>query len=311
MAVNMKGRSVLTIHELSIEEIDQIFDMAHTLKLERLSGKIINPILAGKSLAMIFEKASTRTRLSFELAIHELGGHPIYLSSKDMQIGRGETIADTARVLSRYVHGIEARVFEHDKLVQMAKYGSVPVINGLSDLTHPCQVLTDLFTVTEKLGGLAGLKMVYMGDGSNNMAHSLLYGCAKVGMDFTVCTPEAYLPDAEVMKNAQADAEISGAELTVSHNPSEAVVDADVIYTDVWASMGQEEEHAKRVKEMMPFQVNAELMKKCEGAIFMHCLPAHRGEEVTDEVADAPYSVIFDEAENRLHVQKAILALVM
>jgi len=307
----MKGRSILTIHELSIEEIDQIFDMAQTLKLERMTGKIINPILAGKSLAMIFEKASTRTRMSFEIAIHELGGHPVYLSSKDMQIGRGETVADTARVLSRYVHGIEARVFEHDKLVQMAKYGSVPIINGLSDLTHPCQVLTDLFTVGEKLGGLEGYKMVYMGDGSNNMAHSLLYGCAKVGMDFTICTPEGYLPDSKVLAEAIADAEISGAEIGVSHDPDEAVKDADVIYTDVWASMGQEEEHAKRVKIMMPYQVNSKLMEKADGAIFMHCLPAHRGEEVTDEVADAKYSVIFDQAENRLHVQKAILALVM
>lgn len=311
MAVNMKGKSLLTIHDLTLEEVEQIFDTARTLKLERMMGKLINPILAGKTLAMIFEKASTRTRMSFELAIHELGGHPVYLSSKDMQIGRGETIADTARVLSRYVHGIEARVFEHDKLVQMAKYGSVPVINGLSDLTHPCQVLADLFTVQEKLGGPAGLKLVYMGDGSNNMAHSLLYGCAKVGMDVTICTPKGYLPNEEVMKNAQADADISGSTIEISYDPQTAVEDADVIYTDVWASMGQEEEHAKRVKEMMPYQVNAALMAKAEGAIFMHCLPAHRGEEVTDEVCDAPYSVIFDEAENRLHVQKAILALLM
>ncbi|HOO96417.1 MAG TPA: ornithine carbamoyltransferase [Caldisericia bacterium] len=311
MAVNMKGKSLLTIHDLTLEEVEQIFDTARTLKLERMMGKLINPILSGKTLAMIFEKASTRTRMSFELAIHELGGHPVYLSSKDMQIGRGETIADTARVLSRYVHGIEARVFEHDKLVQMAKYGSVPIVNGLSDLTHPCQVLADLFTVQEKLGGPAGLKLVYMGDGSNNMAHSLLYGCAKVGMDITICTPQGYLPNEEVMKNAQADADASGSTIEISYDPQTAVADADVIYTDVWASMGQEEEHAKRVKEMMPFQVNAALMAKAEGAIFMHCLPAHRGEEVTDEVCDAPYSVIFDEAENRLHVQKAILALLM
>lgn len=311
MAVNMKGRSILTIHELSIEEIDQIFDMARTLKLERMAGKIMNPLLSGKSLAMIFEKASTRTRLSFEVAIHELGGHPIYLSSKDMQIGRGESIADTARVLSRYVHGIEARVFEHQKLVDMTEYGSVPVINGLSDLTHPCQVLTDLFTISEKFGEVGGLKMVYMGDGSNNMAHSLLYGCAKVGMDMTVCTPEGYEPDSTVLENAKKDALETDAELIISHDPNESVIDADVIYTDVWASMGQEEEHAKRVNILKPYQVNADLMKKAEGAIFMHCLPAHRGEEVTDEVADAPYSVIFDEAENRLHVQKAILALVM
>lgn len=311
MAVNLKGKSLISIHDLTPEEVDQIFDVARTLKLERLMGKYVNPILAGKSFAMIFEKPSTRTRLSFDIAMHELGGNPIYLSSNDMQLARGESIADTARVLSRYVHGIQARVFQHQKLVDLAKYGSVPVINGLSDREHPCQVLADLFTVSEKFGMVTGLKMVYMGDGSNNMAHSLLHGCAKVGMDITICTPEGFLPDAEVMKEAVEDAEKSGSELVVSHDPKTAVVDADVIYTDVWASMGQETEHKARVERMMPFQVNKELMKICEGAIFMHCLPAHRGEEVTDDVVDAKYSVVFDEAENRLHVQKAILALLM
>ena len=311
MAVNLKGKSLVSLHDLTVEEIDQIFDVARTLKLERLTGKLINPILAGKTLAMIFEKPSTRTRLSFDIAMHELGGHPIYLSSNDMQLARGESIADTARVLSRYVHGIQARVFKHQMLVDLAKYGSVPVVNGLSDREHPCQVLADLFTVTEKFGMVGGLKMVYMGDGSNNMAHSLMHGCAKVGMDITICTPEGYLPDAEVMKEAQEDAEHSGAEIVVSHDPKTAVVDADVIYTDVWASMGQEAEHKARVERMMPFQVNKELMKLCEGAIFLHCLPAHRGEEVTDDVVDAKYSVVFDEAENRLHVQKAVLALLM
>lgn len=311
MAVNLKGKSLISIHDLTPEEVDQIFDVARTLKLERLMGKYVNPILAGKSFAMIFEKPSTRTRLSFDIAMHELGGNPIYLSSNDMQLSRGESIADTARVLSRFVHGIQARVFEHQKLVDLARFGSVPVINGLSDREHPCQVLADLFTISEKFGMVSGLKMVYMGDGSNNMAHSLMHGCAKVGMDLTVCTPSDFLPDPEVMKEAQEDAEKSGAEITVSHDPKTAVVDADVIYTDVWASMGQETEHKARVQKMMPFQVNKELMRLCEDAIFLHCLPAHRGEEVTDDVVDAKYSVVFDEAENRLHVQKAILALLM
>ena len=311
MAVNLKGKSLISIHDLTPEEVDQIFDVARTLKLERLMGKYVNPILAGKSFAMIFEKPSTRTRLSFDIAMHELGGNPIYLSSNDMQLSRGESIADTARVLSRFVHGIQARVFQHQELVDLAKYGSVPVINGLSDREHPCQVLADLFTVSEKFGMVSGLKMVYMGDGSNNMAHSLMHGCAKVGMDLTICTPSDFLPDPAVMKEAQEDAEMSGSEITVSHDPKTAVVDADVIYTDVWASMGQEAEHKARVQKMMPFQVNKELMSLCEGAIFLHCLPAHRGEEVTDDVVDAKYSVVFDEAENRLHVQKAILALLM
>jgi ornithine carbamoyltransferase len=311
MAVSMKGKSVLSIHDLTIEEVEMIFDMARTLKLERLSGKIINPILAGKTLAMIFEKPSTRTRLSFDIAMHELGGNPIFLSSTDLQLARGESIADTARVLSRYVHGIMARVFQHQKLIDLARFGSVPVINALSDLLHPCQVLADMFTIREKLGCFAGRKLVFLGDGSNNMAHSMLYGCAKTGMDCIVCTPEGVLPNPSVWENALKDAKETGSELTISHNPAEAVADSDVIYTDVWASMGQEAEHKERIQKMMPFQVNATLMEKTGGAYFMHCLPAHRGEEVTDEVVDSPASIVFDEAENRLHVQKAILALVM
>ncbi len=311
MAVNMKGKSVLSIHQLSLEEVEQIFDVSRTLKLERMMGKIVNPVLAGKTLALIFEKPSTRTRLSFDIAMHELGGNPIYLSANDLQLARGESIADTARVLSRYVHGIMARVFQHQKLVDLVRFGSVPVINGLSDLMHPCQVLADLFTIQEKLGCFSGRKLVFMGDGSNNMAHSLLEGCAKVGMDCTICTPEGVLPDPIIWDDAQTDAQESGAELEVSHDPLEAVKDADVVYTDVWASMGQEAEHAERVRVMLPFQANARLMEVSGGALFMHCLPAHRGEEVTDEVVDANYSIVFDEAENRLHVQKAILALVM
>jgi len=311
MAVNMKNKSLLSIKDLTVEEVEQIFDLSRVLKQERLFGKIINPILSGKTLALIFEKPSTRTRLSFDIAMRELGGHPIYLSANDLQLARGESIADTARVLSRYVHGIMARVFEHQKLVDLAKYGCVPVINGLSDYMHPCQVLADLFTILEKFGGFCGRKLVFMGDGSNNMAHSLLEGCAKVGMDCTICTPPNILPDKKVWDAAMEDAGMSGAELLVSHDSAEAVQNADVIYTDVWASMGQEKEHDERVKKMMPYQVNKALMDKSGGALFMHCLPAHRGEEVTDDVVDADYSIVFDEAENRLHVQKAILALVM
>ncbi|HOU08369.1 MAG TPA: ornithine carbamoyltransferase [Caldisericia bacterium] len=311
MAINMKGKSVLSIHDLTIEEVEQIFDVARTLKLERMVGKLINPILAGKTLAMIFEKPSTRTRLSFDIAMHELGGHPIYLSSNDLQLARGESIADTAKVLSRYVHGIMARVFQHQKLVDLARYGSVPVVNGLSDLLHPCQVLADLFTVREKFGSFCGRKLVYMGDGANNMANSLIEGCAKVGMDCVICTPKGDLPDKTIWDNALQDAELTGATIEVSHDPIEAVQNSDVIYSDVWASMGQEAEHAERVKRMMPYQVTPKLMEVSGGALFMHCLPAHRGEEVVDEVVDAPYSIVFDEAENRLHVQKAVLALVL
>jgi ornithine carbamoyltransferase len=241
----------------------------------------------------------------------QLGGYALYLSASDLQLGRGETIADTAQVLSRYVDGIMARVFAHRTILDLVKYSRVPVINGLSDFTHPCQGLADLFTIYEKKGRLSGLKLAYVGDG-NNVTHSLLYGCSKVGMDIALACPKGYEPGPEIVSEAKKEGGKRGSKVKVTRDPKEAVREADIIYTDVWASMGKEKEHEKRVKIFKPYQVNAKLVKEAkEDYLFMHCLPAHRGEEVTDEVADSKNSVIFDQAENRLHTQKALLALIM
>jgi ornithine carbamoyltransferase len=312
MAVNMKGKSLIEIFHLTLEEVEQIFELSKTLKMERLIGKKHNDLLAGKKLGMIFSKPSTRTRVSFEVGIYELGGTGLYFNQNDLQLKKSENIHDTAKVLSRYLDGIMIRTFDHQDVIDLAKYGSIPVINGLTDLHHPCQVLTDLFTVLEKKGRLRGLKLAYIGDG-NNMAHSLLHGCAKVGMDIAIASPSGYKPDAKVVAEAQQDAKYMGSKIEIVEDPIAAVKDADVVYTDVWASMGQEAEAAERRKKFMPYQVNPELVKNAkDDYIFMHCLPAHRGDEVVDEVMDdEKHSVVFDEAENRLHVQKAIMALVM
>jgi ornithine carbamoyltransferase len=260
---------------------------------------------------MIYEKPSTRTRVSFEVGMWQLGGYALYLNASDLQLGRGETAADTAQVLSRYVNGIMARVFAHQTILDLVKYSKVPVINGLSDFTHPCQGLADLFTIYEKKGRLSGLKLAYVGD-ANNVAHSLLYGCSKVGMDITLGCPKGYNPNPGVVSEAREEGDRSGCKVEVTNDPKEAVKEADIVYTDVWASMGKEKEHEKRVKILKPYQVNAKLVKEAkEDYLFMHCLPAHRGEEVTDEVADSKNSVIFDQAENRMHTQKALLALIM
>jgi ornithine carbamoyltransferase len=310
MAVNMKGRCLTSLYDLTREEIEQILKTSEFLKLQLLRGQD-HPLLKGKTLAMIFEKPSTRTRVSFEIGMWQLGGYALYLSSTDLQLGRGETVADTAQVLSRYANGIMARVFAHKTILDLVKYSRVPVINGLSDFTHPCQGLADLFTVYEKKGRLSGLKMAYVGDG-NNVAHSLLYGCSKVGMNITLGCPKGYEPDPKVVAEAKEEAKKTGCEVKVTHDPKEAVREADVIYTDVWASMGKEKEHEERVKLFKAYQVNPGLVKGAkEDYIFMHCLPAHRGEEVTDEVADSPNSVIFDQAENRMHAQKALMSLTL
>jgi len=241
----------------------------------------------------------------------QLGGYALYLSSTDLQLGRGETIGDTAQVLSRYLHGIMARVFAHQTILDLVKYSKVPVINGLSDFSHPCQGLADLFTVYEKKGKLEGLKLAYVGDG-NNVAHSLLYGCSKMGMNIVLGCPKGYEPDPKVVAQAKEEAKRAGCEVKVTHDPKEAVKGADIVYTDVWASMGKEKEREERIKILKPYQVNLQLVKGAkEDYIFMHCLPAHRGEEVTDEVADSKNSVIFDQAENRMHTQKAVMALLM
>ncbi len=310
MAVHLKGRSLDSLLHLSKEEIEQILKTSELLKFQLLRGEE-HPLLKGKTLAMIFEKPSTRTRVSFEVGMWQLGGYALYLSAGDLQLGRGETIADTAQVLSRYVNGIMARVFAHQTILDLVKYSSVPVINGLSDYTHPCQALADLFTIYEKKSRLSGLKLAYVGDG-NNVAHSLLYGCSKVGMNITLACPSGYQPDPDVVSKAKEEGKKSGCEVKLTEDPKEAVKGANVVYTDVWASMGKEMEHEKRAKVFEPYQVNEKLIKEAEeDYIFMHCLPAHRGQEVTDEVADSENSVIFDQAENRLHTQKALLALTL
>ena len=310
MAINMKGKSLASLYDLTREEIEQIFKKAELLKLQLLSGQE-HHLLKGKTLAMIFEKPSTRTRVSFEVGMWQLGGYALYLGAGDLQLGRGETIADTARVLSRYADGIMARVFAHQTILDLVAHSRVPVINGLSDYSHPCQGLADLFTVYEKKGRLSGLKLAYVGDG-NNVAHSLIYGCSKVGMNIVLGCPKGYEPDAQVVSRGKEEAKKTGCEIIVTNDPKEAVKGADVIYTDVWASMGKEKEHEERVKIMKPYQVNVDLVKGARADyIFMHCLPAHRGEEVTNEVADSKNSVIFDQAENRMHTQKAVMALTM
>ena len=310
MAVNMKGKSLIEINHLSIEEIYQIFDLSRTLKEKQNAGEP-HKLLEGKTLGMIFSKPSTRTRISFETGIYQLGGLGMYFNQTDLQLKKSESISDTAKVLSRYLNGIMIRTFDHQDVIDLAKFGTIPVINGLTDLHHPCQVLTDLFTVLEKRRTLKGLKLVYIGDG-NNMAHSLLHGCSKVGMNITIASPSDYMPRKEIVIESKVNAKYMGSKIEITEDPVKAVSGADIIYTDVWASMGQEKEAEERRKKFIKYQVNSKLVKNAkDDYIFMHCLPAHRGDEVTDEICDSSNSVIFDEAENRLHVQKAIMALVM
>ena len=307
----LKGRDLLSIHELTVGEVEEILSLAAELKAKQKAG-IEHKLLVGKTLGMIFEKSSTRTRVSFETGMYQLGGQALFLSNRDLQLGRGEPIKDTARVLSRYLDGIMIRTYGHERVVELAEYADIPVINALTDLLHPCQVLTDLLTIREHKGkNLKGLKMAYVGDG-NNMTNSYMYGCAKVGMEFVAATPENYRPDETVTKQATEDAKATGASISLVTDPVEAVKGADIVVTDTWASMGQEEEHDERKKIFAPYQVNKELMAHADKrAIVMHCLPAYRGEEITEEVLEANADVIFDEAENRLHTQKAIMALLM
>lgn len=307
----LQGKDLLSIHDLSTDEVAEILDFAAQLKVMQKTG-VEHKLLAGKTLGMIFEKSSTRTRVSFEVGIFQLGGTGLFLSSKDLQLGRGEPIKDTARVLSRYLDGIMIRTFEQEKVEELAKYADIPIINGLTDLLHPCQVLTDLLTIREHKGkNFRALKMAYVGDG-NNMTNSYLYGAAKVGMTLEVATPADYKPNWKVFENALADAEETGAKLSWTEDPIKAVEDADIIATDTWASMGQEAEHDARKKIFAPYQVNKKLLKGAsKNAIVLHCLPAYRGEEITDDVLEDNAHVIFEEAENRLHTQKAIMALTM
>jgi ornithine carbamoyltransferase len=310
MAVSMKGKDLISIHDLTLEEVNQIFEVSKTLKQKQFIGEP-HRVLEGKTLGMIFTKPSTRTRISFETGIYHLGGIGMYFGPNDLQLGKSESISDTAKVLSRYLDGIMIRTFAHQDVIDLAAGASIPVINGLTDLLHPCQVLADLFTILEKKGKLKGLKLAYIGDG-NNMAHSLLNGCSKVGMHISIASPSGYKPNADIVNNAKKNAKYMGSKVEILDDPVKAVKNADVVYTDVWASMGQESEAAERRKKFMRYQVNPKLVKNAkDDYLFMHCLPAHRGDEVVNEVADSPNSVIFDEAENRLHVQKAIMALVM
>jgi ornithine carbamoyltransferase len=295
-------RDFLAIPDFSREELIRLFDLADAMR----RGDYTRKPLAGKSLAMIFMKSSTRTRVSFEVGAWQLGGHALFLSPRDIQIGRGEPIADTARVLSRYIDGIMIRTFAHAEVEELARYASVPVINGLTDLLHPCQVLADLLTVRQHLGGWDGKTVAWIGDG-NNMANSWINGAYRLGFTLVLACPEGYDPDPAVLERARAVAPVR-----VVRDPAEAVAGADVVTTDVWASMGQEEEHAKRARAFASYTVTPALMARAaRDAIFLHCLPAHRGEEVAAEVIDGVQSRVWDEAENRLHIQKAIMAVLM
>ncbi len=303
-------KDFISLHDLTKEEIENLISLSIKIKTDLKNG-IEYKVLKNKTLGMIFSKSSTRTRVSFEVGMTQLGGYPLFLSSSDIQLGRGETIYDTAKVLERYLDGIMIRTYSHDDVLELAKHADIPVINALTDLLHPCQVLADLQTVYEKKGTLKGLKFAYIGDG-NNMAHSIMYGCAKVGIDCAIASPEGYMPDSEVTLNAKDDAKKSGSDLVITTDPVEAIKNADIVYTDTWVSMGQEAEKAERLKIFMPYQVNKELFENAKSdAIFMHCLPAYRGYEVTEDIIDGANSVIFDEAENRLHAQKAIMATLM
>jgi ornithine carbamoyltransferase len=303
-------KDLISLHDLGSDEVKGLLELGLKLKKELKSG-IEHHILKGKTLGMIFTKSSTRTRVSFEVGMTQLGGYPLFLSSNDIQLGRGETIHDTAKVLERYLDGIMIRTYAHSDVIELAEEANIPVINALTDLLHPCQVLADLMTTYEHKGKLEGLKLAYIGDG-NNMAHSLMYGCAKVGMDCAIAAPKGYECNSEVVENAKADFKASGRTLILTEDPVEAIKNADVVYTDTWVSMGQESEKTERQKIFMPYQVNKELFKNADSdAVFMHCLPAYRGFEVTEDVIDGPQSVIFDEAENRLHAQKAVMATLM
>ena len=307
--MSLKGRNFVDLADFERDELRLILDTARDLKQKQKQGEP-HQLLKGKSLAMIFMKSSTRTRVSFEVGMTQLGGHALFLQPSGTQLGRGETIGDTALVLSRYCDVIMARVFGHDEVTELAKYATVPVINGLSDLLHPCQIMADMQTIEEHKGKLEGLKITYVGD-SNNVSNSIMQGCTIMGMDVTIGSPKGYTPSDEMMKKATELSKRYGTKLEVLNDPAEAVKGADVIYTDTFFSMGQEKLKEKE-NALMPFQVNKALVSKAkDDVIVMHCLPAHRDEELTSEVMDGPHSVVFDQAENRLHSQKAILALVV
>lgn len=303
-------KHLLSLNDLTTDEIHDLLKLALKLKEQNKNG-VKHRILEGKTLGMIFSKSSTRTRVSFEVGMYQLGGSALFLSSNDIQIGRGESIYDTANVLSRYLDGIMIRTFKQSDVDDLAKFGTIPIINGLTDEMHPCQILADLQTIYEYKNKLEGLKLAYIGDG-NNIAHSLLHGCSKVGMNIAIASPKGYECDSKYVDEAKATAKLTGSEILLTQDPVEAIANADVVYGDTWISMGQEDQKAEKLKVFMPYQINAELFSKAKNdAIFLHCLPAYRGYEVTEEVIDGPQSAIFDEAENRLHAQKAVLATLL
>jgi ornithine carbamoyltransferase len=308
----LRGRDLLCLTEWDRRDVEAVLDVAGHLKRRFYAGERVTPLLAGRSIGLLFEKHSTRTRVSLEVAAYQLGAQPIYLARDQIQLGRGETVADTARVLSRYLDAIAARVRSHSSLVELARHADIPVLNALSDLSHPMQAIADVFTIREFKGRLRGVKLAFVGDGSDNVLHSLLVVGAMFGMHIAVASPPQLRPNPEILSKARAMAEESGAVIEIVEAPEEAVDGADVVYTDVWVSMGQESEREWRIKLLRPYQVNAKLMERAsDRALFMHCLPAHRGEEVTDEVIDGEWSVVWDQAENRLHTEKALLSLLV
>lgn len=303
-------KDLLSIKELTPAEIEALCSLAADLK-EQQRQRVPHPLLLGKSLAMIFEKPSLRTRVTFEVGMAQLGGRALYLVPADIQLGEREAVKDVAKNLERWVDGIMARTFRHETVEELARHATIPVINGLSDLTHPCQILADLFTLREKCAKLHGLKVAYIGDG-NNVCHSWLHGAGKTGIEFTVACPKGYEPHPDIVASARREADIYGGRIALVHDPRQAAEEADVLYTDVWTSMGQEVESAKRRRDFQGFQVDVSLVRLAKpDALIMHCLPAHRGEEITDEVLDGPHSIVYDQAENRLHLQKAILVTLL
>jgi ornithine carbamoyltransferase len=301
-------KDFISIKDLTTQDIEDIFELTDKLKKDKAK---FSKVLAGKTLVLLFQKPSNRTRVSFEVGMYQLGGNSIYLGPNEINLGVRESIQDAAKTLSRYVDAIVLRTFEHKNILELAKYSDKPVINGLSDFSHPCQALADIYTIREKLNNIKGLTLAYVGDG-NNVCNSLLYACAKIGLNMNVATPKGYEPDRLVLKEAKAFVKSKGVSINLFDNPIEAVRGADAIYTDVWVSMGQEKEALVRKKIFKKFQVNKNLVKFArKDVLIMHCLPAHRGEEITDEVIDSKNSVVFDQAENRLHIQKAILIILL
>lgn len=307
---NLRGRHCLSLQDFTAAEIGEILELAGELKAKQKAGEP-HHLLGGKTLGMIFQKPSTRTRVSFEVGMWQLGGYALFLSSQELQLGRGEAIKDTAAVLSRYLDGMMIRTFDHGEVEELAAHASIPVINGLTDLLHPCQILADLLTIKEKYGRLEGLKVAYVGDG-NNVAHSLMLGCSKMGINICVGTPFQYRPVDKIAIMAKENAAASRGSVHLLEDPAETVKDADVIYTDVWASMGQEKEKEKRSAIFFPYQVNGKLLELARPqALVMHCLPAYRGQEISAEVLEGRQSVVLEQAENRLHAQKALMAMLM